>query len=87
MCLSLSLWKWTVDNHGCHLHFTGKVYASDTKVLYEIFCIYSKDGSELLQRRVGIKFDGLKMILSGDFNINFADDNILPLIEYLSKKF
>ena len=49
--------------------------------------IYSKDDSELLQRKVGIRFDGLKMILSGDFNINFPDDNNLPLIEFLSNKF
>ena len=27
--------------------------------LYEIFFIYSKEGSELLQRKVGIRFDGL----------------------------
>lgn len=55
--------------------------------LYENLMIYTKEGSELLEKKVGKRFDNLPMILSGDFNINFADDKNLPLIEFLNKEF
>ena len=32
------------------------------------------------------KFDDIPMILSGDFNINFAEDKNLPLITFLNEK-
>ncbi|GFS61783.1 hypothetical protein TNCV_4345031 [Trichonephila clavipes] len=47
--------------------------------------IYTKEGSELLEKRFGEKFDDIPMILSGDFNINFADDKNLSLIEFLNE--
>ncbi|GFV88252.1 uncharacterized protein TNCV_4542981 [Trichonephila clavipes] len=49
--------------------------------LFENLMIYTK-GSELLEKRFGEKFDDIPMILSGDFNINFADDKNLSLIEF-----
>ena len=51
MCLSLSLWKGTVDNHSFHLHLTGKVYMQAIqKFLYENLFIYSKDGSGITSK-------------------------------------
>ncbi|GFV57764.1 ATP-dependent DNA helicase [Trichonephila clavipes] len=53
--------------------------------LFENLMIYTKEGSELLEKRFGEKFDDIPMILSGDFNINFADDKNLSLIEFLNE--
>ncbi|GFX28795.1 uncharacterized protein TNCV_4250341 [Trichonephila clavipes] len=53
--------------------------------LFEYLMIYTKEGSELLEKRFGEKFDDIPMILSGDFNINFADDKNLSLIEFLNE--
>ncbi|GFX37497.1 uncharacterized protein TNCV_4899271 [Trichonephila clavipes] len=53
--------------------------------LFENLMIYTKEGSELLEKRFGEKFDAIPMILSGDFNINFADDKNLSLIEFLNE--
>ncbi|GFX25298.1 uncharacterized protein TNCV_1274581 [Trichonephila clavipes] len=54
--------------------------------LFENLMIYTKEGSELLEKkRFCEKFDDIPMILSGDFNINFADDKNLSLIEFLNE--
>ncbi|KAK0170670.1 hypothetical protein PV328_008495 [Microctonus aethiopoides] len=53
--------------------------------LFENLMIYTKEGSEILGKRFGKKYDEVPMILSGDFNINFADDKNLPLIEFLNE--
>ncbi|GFW42536.1 uncharacterized protein TNCV_4257301 [Trichonephila clavipes] len=53
--------------------------------LFENLMIYTKEGSELLEKDLAKKFDDIPMILSGDFNINFADDKNLSLIEFLNE--
>lgn len=47
--------------------------------------IYAKEGSAILGNRFEEKFDGKPMILSGDFNINFAEDENLMLIKFLNE--
>lgn len=39
------------------------------------------------KKKIGKSFDNLSMILSGDFNINFADDKNQLLIEFLNNEF
>lgn len=65
----------------------GKSIRAIQEFLYENLMIYSKDGSALLEKKIGKRFDNLPMILSGDFNINFADDKNLSLIEFLNQEF
>ena len=55
------------------------------KFLFENLTIYTKEGSEILEKRFGKAYDNEPMILSGDFNIKFADDKNLPLIEFLNE--
>jgi len=47
--------------------------------------IYTREGSEILKKRFGYKFDDVPIILSVDFNINFSDDKNLPLIQFLKE--
>ncbi|CAI6352830.1 unnamed protein product [Macrosiphum euphorbiae] len=54
---------------------------------YENLFIYSHGASALLHQKIGKRFDDLPMILSGDFNINFADDKNLPLFEFFKNEF
>lgn len=63
----------------------GKSMKQIQQFLFENLMIYTKEGSELLEKRFGEKFDDIPMVLSGDFNINFADDKNLPLIEFLNE--
>ena len=55
------------------------------KFLFENLMIYTKESSEIFEKRFGKKYDNVPMILSGDFNINFAHDENLPLIEFLNE--
>ena len=43
---------------------------------------YTEEGSRLIEEN----FHELPLILAGDFNINFADENSEPLKQYLSEK-
>lgn len=54
---------------------------------YENLFIYSHGASALLHQKIGRRFDDLPMILSGDFNINFADDKNLQLLEFFKNEF
>ncbi|CAG9831913.1 unnamed protein product [Diabrotica balteata] len=54
--------------------------------LYENLFIYSHGASALLQQKIGKRFDDLPMILTGVFNINFADDKNISLIEFLNNE-
>lgn len=54
---------------------------------YENLFIYSYGASALLHQKIGKRFDDLPMILSGDFNINFADDKNLPLLKFFKNVF
>lgn len=65
----------------------GKSMKDIQQFLYENLMIYSKEGSALLEKKFGTKLYDKPMILSGDFNINFADDKNLPLIEFLNEEF
>ena len=56
------------------------------KFLFENLTIYTKEGSEILEKRFGKAYDNEPMILSGDFNIKFADDKNLPLIDFVNDK-
>ncbi|KAK0177078.1 hypothetical protein PV328_001157 [Microctonus aethiopoides] len=56
--------------------------------LYENLFIYFHDAFALLQKKkLGKALMILPMILSGDFNINFADDTNQQLIEFLNNEF
>lgn len=63
----------------------GKLMRQIQQFLFENLMIYTKERSEILEKRCGKKYDKVPMILSEDFNINFADDKNLPLIEFSNK--
>ena len=54
----------------------GKSLKQIQQFLFENVMIYSKEGSAILEKRFGEKFNDIPKILSGDFNINFAEDKI-----------
>lgn len=56
-----------------------KLSISFTKIYWYT---YTKEGSAL----VGKKFHEMPLILSGDFNVNFADDLSKPLIDFSREK-
>lgn len=61
----------------------GKSATEIRKFLHENLLIYTKEGSALL----GENYHQIPMILSGDFNINFAEDTSQSLIDFLHEKF
>lgn len=48
---------------------------------------YIKEGSEILEKRFREEYDNVPIILSGDFNMIYADDKNLALIEFLNETF
>ena len=60
----------------------GKSMSLIQKFLFENLMIYTREGFEILEKRFGEKYDNLPMILNGDFNINLADDENIPLIDF-----
>ena len=64
----------------------GKSLKQIKQFLFKNLMIYTKEGSAILEARFVKKFDDIPMILSGDFNINFAEDKNLPLITFLNEK-
>ena len=44
--------------------------------------LYTKEGSEIFEKRFGEKFESVPMTLSADFNFNFADDRNTPVIDF-----
>ncbi|GFW25406.1 uncharacterized protein TNCV_3721341 [Trichonephila clavipes] len=68
--------RYDSENGQCTL--MGDVYISPgksmrQKFLCENLMIHTKESSEILAKRFGEKSNNVPMILSGDFNINFAD--------------
>ncbi|XP_037958820.1 uncharacterized protein LOC119688206 [Teleopsis dalmanni] len=55
--------------------------------LYSNLFIYSKAASAIFMMKINRRFDHYTMILSGDFNINFADVKNQSLIEFLYQEF
>lgn len=53
------------------------------KFLHRRLLIYSREGSRIL----GDNLDELPMILAGDFNVNFATNDSIPLTTFLEQKF
>lgn len=54
-------------------------------ILFRNLLIRTKEGSEILEKRFGKKIYDVAMKLSGDFNINSADDTNPPLIDYVQR--
>ena len=46
---------------------------------------YIKEGSEVFENRIGEKLESVPMILSADFNFNFADDRNIPVIDFFNE--
>ena len=53
--------------------------------LLENLMIYPKEDSKILKKRFGKKLDNERMILKGDFNLNFADDRNILVIDFSMK--
>ena len=47
--------------------------------------LYTKEGSEVFEKRFGEKLENVPMILSTDFNFNFADDRNIPVIDFFNE--
>jgi hypothetical protein len=60
----------------------GKAVNQIRKFIHQNLLIYTREGSALL----GENFHEIPMIMSGDFNINFADEKTEPLINLLKVK-
>ena len=46
--------------------------------------LYTKEGSEVFEKRFDEKLKSVPMILRADFNLNFADDKNIPAIEFFN---
>lgn len=53
------------------------------KFLHRHLLVYSREGSRILRENL----DELPMILAGDFNVNFATNNSIPLTTFLEQTF
>ena len=47
--------------------------------------LYTKEGSEVFEKRFGEKLESLPMTLSADFNFNFANDRNIPVIDFFNE--
>ena len=47
--------------------------------------LYTKEGSEAFEKCFGEKLDSVSMILSADFNFNFADDRNMTVINFFNE--
>ena len=50
--------------------------------IFDTLSLYTKEGSEVFEKRFGEKLESVPMILSADFNLNFADDRNIPVIDF-----
>ena len=46
---------------------------------------YIKEGSEVFEKRFGEKLQSVPMILSADFNFNFADERNIPVTDFFNE--
>ena len=47
--------------------------------------LYTKEGSVVFEERFGKKLESVPMILSTDFNFNFADHKNKPVIDFFNE--